>query len=438
MLNALQITTFCGLVGPVHHGCGTKSPMTEIAQKSRLVSGLCTNKTAGIYARSRSFSGISAAKVQPRCTSKGHVGPMGTIIERKRKDGTTGYTAQIVKKKDGKVIWHESETFDRRQAANAWLARREAELAIPGAMQRPEDPKLAKAIDRYISESMKAIGRTKAQVLETIKRYDIADLSCSKVTSSEIIAFAKVLPVSPATVQNYLSHLGAVFKIARPAWGYPLSYQAMEDAYMVASRLGLTSKSRQRDRRPTLDELDLLMPHFGLVKARRPATVPMQKIVVFAIFSTRRQEEITRIKWTDFDEAHSRVLVRDMKHPGDKIGNDTWCDLTPEAVAIIKSMPRKAKEIFPYSTDAISASFTRACYATSINTPDMPDDIRLHFHDLRHDGISRLFEIGWHNGSIPHVAAVSGHRSWQSLQRYTHLKQAGDKYAGWKWREIWE
>jgi integrase len=60
----------------------------------------------------------------------------------------------------------------------------------------------------------------------------------------------------------------------------------------------------------------------------------------------------------------------------------------------------------------------------------MPDEKRLHFHDLRHEGISRLFEMG---RSIPQVAAVSGHRSWQSLQRYSHIRQTGDKYAGWKW-----
>jgi hypothetical protein len=31
----------------------------------------------------------------------------------------------------------------------------------------------------------------------------------------------------------------------------------------------------------------------------------------------------------------------------------------------------------------------------------------LHFHDLHHEGVSRLFEMG---ETIPHVAAVSGHR----------------------------
>jgi len=142
----------------------------------------------------------------------------------------------------------------------------------------------------------KEIGRTKAQVLRAIKSYDIANKSCSKIGSEDIVAFANqlVAKVTPQTVANYLSHLGAVFAIARPAWGYPLDQSAMKDAFVVTNRLGVSSKSRERDRRPTLDELDKLMEHFGARLKRRPSSVPMQKIIAFAIFSTRRQEEITR------------------------------------------------------------------------------------------------------------------------------------------------
>jgi integrase len=198
----------------------------------------------------------------------------------------------------------------------------------------------------------------------------------------------------------------------------------IRDTYLVAKKLGIISKGNQRDRRPTLDELDRLMVHFGEVKAKRPSSLPMQKVIAFALFSTRRLEEITRISWADYDRDGSRVLVRDMKHPGEKIGNHTWCDLPPEAAAIIDSMPRTAKEIFPYTGDAIGAAFTRACPLLGI------DD--LHFHDLRHEGVSRLFEMG---RTIPQVVTVSGHRSWQSLKRYTHLRQIGDKYDGWKWAQ---
>lgn len=348
---------------------------------------------------------------------------MGTISPRKRKNGSTAYTARVRIMRDGRT-YQEAQTFDLKSAASAWMKRREGELARPGAIERihGDDPPLSVVIDRYTDESEKEIGRTKAQVLKAIKNHDIANKPCSTITSTDIVAFAQALSTAPQTRGNYLSHLGAVFAIARPMWGYPLDETAMKDAFKVTRRMGITGKSRQRDRRPTLDELDKLMEHFIERKMRRPSSLPMHRVIAFAIFSTRRQEEITRIAWADYEKTHKRVLVRDMKNPGEKIGNDTWCDLPDQAVEIIEAMPRVADVIFPFSTDAIGAAFTRAVALLGIED--------LHFHDLRHDGVSRLFETGL---NIPHVAAVSGHRSWTSLKRYTHLRHVGDKYAGWKW-----
>ncbi|GIT85969.1 site-specific integrase [Roseobacter sp. OBYS 0001] len=284
---------------------------------------------------------------------------------------------------------------------------------------------MSDAIDRYVQESNKQIGRTKTQVLKSIKTFDIAAKHCDAITSADIVEFAQEKlngGVQPQTVANYLAHLGAVFSIGRPAWGFPLNAQAMEDARKVADKLGITGKSRERDRRPTLDELDQLMQHFLDRSRRRPTSIPMHRIIAFAIFSTRRQEEIVRIRWKDLNVEGKRMLVRDMKNPGEKIGNDVWCDLQEQALAIIEAMPLIEDEIFPYSTDAISAAFTRACKLLEIKG--------LHFHDLRHDGVSRLFELGL---NIPYVAANSGHRSWTSLKRYTHLRKTGDKYADWTW-----
>ena len=346
---------------------------------------------------------------------------MGSIIVRTRKDDSKGYTAHIVIKKGGKIVHRETQTFDRKQAANAWMVKREAELKRPGGLDRKEDPPLSAAIDRFIEESKNAVLGTKAQVLKTIRNSDLGDIKCSELTSHALVSFARDLTknVTPQTCGNYFSHLSNIFTVARPAWGYPLVRQEFDDALVVLKKLGLIHKGTERNRRPTLDELNRLMEHFGRVHEHRPSSVPMQKIVTFALFSTRRQEEITLIKWDDLDG--DRVLVRDMKHPGDKIGNNVYCELPPEALAIIQSMPRTKAEIFPYSTDAISAAFTRACRFLGI------EDLR--FHDLRHEGISRLFEMG---RTIPQVATVSGHRSWTSLKRYTHIRQTGDKYAGWK------
>ena len=350
---------------------------------------------------------------------------MGSIIERTRSDGSRSFTAQIVIKKGGVIVHREALTFDRKQAANAWTVKREAELKAPGGLQRKEDPCLSAVIDRYIAESKNPVLGTKAQVLKTIRNSDLGEIKCSDINSHELVSFARELTknVEPQTCGNYFSHLSNIFAVARPAWSYPLSRQEFDDAVVVLKKLGLIRKGNERDRRPTLEELDRLMEHFGRVRDHRPSSIPMQKIVAFAIFSTRRQEEITLLQWNDLDE--DRILVRDMKHPGDKKGNHVYCELPPEALAIVKSMPRDEPQIFPYSTDAISASFTRACKILGI------EDLR--FHDLRHEGISRLFEIG---RTIPQAAAVSGHRSWTSLKRYTHIRASKDKYQRWKWMTI--
>ena len=53
----------------------------------------------------------------------------------------------------------------------------------------------------------------------------------------------------------------------------------------------------------------------------------------------------------------------------------------------------------------------------------------LRFHDLRHEAVSRFFEMGL---SVPEVALISGHKDVRQLFRYTHLKAENlrEKYKG--------
>lgn len=356
---------------------------------------------------------------------------MATFKTRERKDGSTSILAQIIRRTP-KV--QESKTFTTLKAAQKWAVMREKEIerditaGREPVKRKVKSVTLGDAIDRYIGESTKEMGKTKAQVLRTIRtEYAIADKPCADITAPDIVQFAREVEArpgvsSPATVANYVAHLSAVFSIARPLWGMQLDQQAMKDAQTVCGKMGYTAKAAKRERRPTLDELNRLLTFFEAKIAHRPKSCPMHKIVVFAIFSTRRQDEICRITWADYEPDHARVLVRDMKHPGDKKGNDTWCELPPPCDAIIEAMPRASERIFPYTADALSAAFTRACKALEIED--------LHFHDLRHEGASRLFEMG---RTIPQAMSVTGHRSWGSLQRYSHLRQTGDKFAGWPW-----
>lgn len=323
----------------------------------------------------------------------------------------------------------EARFFDKLSAAKNWHAKPVTEITAASADMtaiKSKGKTLSAAIDLYITESVKEIGRTKAQVLRSVREYDIADKYCAYIESHDIVQFVRELGTTrtPATVGNDMSHLGAIFAVAKPAWGIPLDQQAMKDAFVVCNRLGITGKAKKRNRRPSLEELDALLTLFEDKHRRRPKSGPMHRIVGFALFSTRRQEEITRVAWKGLDQAHNRVFIKDMKHPGDKIGNDVWCDVPAPAMNIALAMPRNKSMVFPFHSDTISAAFTRACKVLGI------EDLR--FHDLRHEGVTRLFEIG---ETIPQVAAVSGHRSRSSLQRYTHIKQTGDKYEGWNWLE---
>jgi len=359
---------------------------------------------------------------------------MATIRARKRTDGSTSYTAQIRLFRDGAQVYQESQTFARKQAAQAWVRKREAELDQPGAIERAnrKGATIKEMIDRYVieMEKVRALGKTKLGTLKAISESYLGKLNDQDINSQQLVEYAlwrmgeEGGNVKPQTAGNDLAHLGAVLSIARPAWGYEVDPHAMTDARRVLKKLGYDMRSRERDRRPTLDELDKLLKHFQGIQAYRPTSINMLKVTAFALFSTRRQEEITRIQWADLDEVGHRVLVRDMKNPGQKIGNDVWCHLPPEAWTILQTMPKARPEIFPYSAESVSTSWARACKFLGIED--------LHFHDLRHEGVSRLFEMDW---DIPRVASVSGHRDWNSMRRYTHLRGRGDIYANWEWFE---
>ncbi|QPC44959.1 tyrosine-type recombinase/integrase [Kaustia mangrovi] len=351
---------------------------------------------------------------------------MATIISRKRGDGSTAHMAQIVVKRKGRIVHRENRTFDRRQAAYAWAEDREKELKAPGGLERVRNKciTLSDAIDKYLATSERQYSRTKIRALEALKAYPIASSPCNEICSHDILELATELGKTrqPQTVLNYLSCLSSVFSIARPAWGYELDERAMSDALKVAKRMGLVCLSHERTRRPTMDELDQIQTYFVDLYKRSPKSVPMHIVVPFALFSTRRQSEITRITWADLDDKDNSVLVRDMKDPGGKRGNDVLCEIPDEAMRIVNAFPKTDERIFPYKPFTLSYHFHTACEFYGIKD--------LKFHDLRHEGITRLFEMG---RTLPQVAAVSGHKSWHSLKRYTHIRKCGDKYEHWKW-----
>src|SRR5690606_16580143 len=130
------------------------------------------------------------------------------------------------------------------------------------------DPLLSNVILQYEREA-KHLGRTKASVLRLLRDTKIAKMRCSEIKSQHVVTLARELGEdrAPATVSGYMTFLNGVFDIARPAWGYPLDQQAMKDALVVAGKQGLTGRSKKRERRPTVDEMDKMMTLFWSQKA---------------------------------------------------------------------------------------------------------------------------------------------------------------------------
>ena len=67
--------------------------------------------------------------------------------------------------------------------------------------------------------------------------------------------------------------------------------------------------------------------------------------------------------------------------------------------------------MFPVSANAFQLSWERVKLRAQIEN--------FRFHDLRHEAISRFFELGL---SVPEVSLISGHKDARMLFRYTHLK----------------
>lgn len=150
--------------------------------------------------------------------------------------------------------------------------------------------------------------------------------------------------------------------------------------------------------------------------------IPMADIVQFAILSARREDEITRLLRDDLDPESKTALLRDVKHPRKKIGNHKRFRMLDKAWAIVDRQPVKMivgedgkktpdPRVFPYNAKLIGANFTRAIRFLEIDN--------LHFHGLRHEATSRLFERGY---AIQEVAQFTLHESWATLKWYTHLK----------------
>ncbi len=290
--------------------------------------------------------------------------------------------------------------------ANAWAALQETNINS-GARTDSFGKKgilLGDAIDRYAQQKQE-FSKTVYDILERIKS-GMGHLVISKLTDDDIVSYIESRNFGPTTGSMHFSILCTVLKMARVGWKYHVP-EVTEQARERLRILGLIGSSKPRTRRPTENEINKLLAYDF------KGEVPMTDIIRFAMSSAMRRAEITRIKWATFDEVDKTILITDRKHPKIKKGNHQTVPLLDASIDIIKRQPKKEGDdnVFPFDPRTIGNYFTLACTALGI--------VDLHFHDLRHEGTSRLFEMGY---GIEEVQQFTGHQDWKMLKRYTHLK----------------
>lgn len=318
-----------------------------------------------------------------------------------------------------------SKIFPRHAQAVAW-GREQEELLHKNSTP---DPHLtfAQLHTRYM-EFARPGGRSKQNVLSRLLEY-WGEWRMIEIGTRAISDWAKMRRrdgAGPATVLQELHYFGTVIShgaVLCESEEANRAKAALTAALKTLRAAGIAEDSAARKRRPTPLELERLEDWF----IDRPrSTLPMMDIVLFAICTAMRLGEITGpggVVWEDFDEEKRTLWVRDRKNTVTSASIDDCIPLLRgivthrgnpvDPVEIMlrqKGAMRRRGRIFPYASSTIGNAFADAVIECGI------EDLR--FHDLRHDAISRLFEAGF---SIPQVAAVSGHRTWKNLARYTHI-----------------
>ena len=302
------------------------------------------------------------------------------------------------------IVRHQSigttaKSFSNKSAALKWSIAQEQAIES-GALGRlsPSEVTLGELLKRYLDiiTPSKRGADVERRRLKRLIEDDISSYQLYRLSSQAIAKFRdRRLLDGRRTCQYDLILIRHCIKLAINEWGLMLSSNPVD-------KVKLPPSSRSRDRRLNTGEFERLEKAAQLTQ--NPHIWP---IVVFAIETGMRRGEILGITWecVDFDS-------RTVHLPITKNGSSRDVPLSSKATQILKGQnERQLPCPFPVTDNAFRLAWDRLR-----SRADLGD---LRFHDLRHEAISRFFEMGL---SMPEVALISGHKDPRMLFRYTHIK----------------
>ena len=300
-----------------------------------------------------------------------------------------------------KAGFNESSTFTSRRDAERWAQHIEikAERHDAGIDMHPATvPSLKDLIERYRRTilPLKRSSYQEGYILNALSRERFAEFPADQIQAHEIAKFRdrRLKEVSASTLIRTLGVLSHVFETAKTEWGI---VRLINPVRLV--RKPKSNPPRQRRLLPG-EEIRLL------AAINRSKNSDLHDVVQFAIATAMRLSEMIHIEWSDIDLDRRLIFLRITKN-----GRSRHVPLSLLATALVEQryelgLPR----LFPSTKGAIQQAWLRSVRRAGL--------INLHFHDLRHEAISRLFEAGL---QVPEVALVSGHSDPRQLLRYTHL-----------------
>jgi integrase len=309
-----------------------------------------------------------------------------------------------------------SKTFRIKRDATDWARSAEDEMVRGVYISRAGAERLTvkDALQRYLKEvtptkkptTQRSEKTTAEHLIGFLGKYSMAALSSDLVASyrDHRVAAGK----SNNTVRIELAMLSNLFTIAIQEWGLGLTHNPV-------AAIRKPSPGKGRDRRLNADE------ERHLLEAVEKYSNPMLGwIVRIAIETGMRQSEILNLRKRQVDLAARVVRLADTKNNFART-----VPLTAAATTALKSAvenPLRPKDCDLVFFGEPGKDGQRRAYQFAKIWTDIKETLGisdLHFHDLRHEAVSRLVEGGL---SDQEVASISGHKSMQMLRRYTHLR----------------
>ncbi len=323
---------------------------------------------------------------------------MAGFYEQQDQDGNLiGWQAKVRKK----GFPPQSQVFRTKREAVAWASVVESEMTRGVWRDRSESESttLAECMDRYLVEVVptKRGGRREVDYVNQWKARNIAHLYMSSVRGKDVAAAMRDMEgegKGANTIRLHLALLSHLFKVARTEWGMEALSNPVESVRKPRLPQGRDRRLVRDEEHRLLESCDAINPELGA-------------IVRFAIETAMRQGEIMGLAWDEVDLPGRTVTLQLTKN-----GTKRVVPLSAAAFRVLTGLPRQLNgKVWIYGQEGIKYAFSAACRRAGIED--------LHFHDLRHEATSRLFEKGL---NLMQVAAITGHKTLQMLKRYTHLR----------------